>query len=130
VQLLNILANPQAPAIDKQQVQDQIEAWLADPFNPFAIARLRTSAFEWSTTISYIKNLFDWGDHFFRRDTRESINEATLLYVIAAQILGRRPEKVTSSFAKGAVSYRNIQGQWDAFSNTWISLAPFRSVLS
>jgi hypothetical protein len=129
VQLLNILANPQAPAIDKQQVQDQIEAWLADPFNPFAIARLRTSAFEWSTTISYIKNLFDWGDHFFRRDTRESINEATLLYVIAAQILGRRSEKVTSSFAKGAVSYRNIQGQWDAFSNTWISLAPFVQAL-
>jgi hypothetical protein len=129
VQMLNTLANPQAPVIDKQQVQDQIDAWLADPFNPFAIARLRTSAFEWSTTISYIKNLFDWGDHFFRRDTRESINEATLLYVIAAQILGRRPEKVTSSFVKVAVSYRNIQGQWDAFSNTWISLSPFVQAL-
>ena len=129
VQLLNTLANPLAPAIDKQLVQDQINAWLADPFNPFAIARLRTSAFEWSTVVAYIKNLIDWGDQLFRRDTRESINEATLLYVIAAQILGRRPEKVTSSFAKGAVSYRNIQGQWDAFSNTWISLAPFVQAL-
>jgi hypothetical protein len=125
VQLLNTLANPQAPAIDKQQVQVQIDAWLADPFNPFAIARLRTSAFEWSTVIAYIKNLISWGDQHFRRDTRESINEATLLYVMAAQILGRRPEKVASRFGKAPVSYRNIQGQWDNFSNTWISLAPF-----
>jgi hypothetical protein len=125
VQLLNTLANPQAPAIDKQQVQVQIDAWLADPFNPFAIARLRTSAFEWSTVIAYINNLISWGDQHFRRDTRESINEATLLYVMAAQILGRRPEKVASRFGKLPVSYRNILGQWDNFSNTWISLAPF-----
>lgn len=129
IQLLNTLANPQAPAIEKRQVQDQVDAWLADPFNPFAIARLRTSAFEWSTVVAYIKNLIDWGDQCFRRESRESINEATLLYVMAAQILGRRPEKVTTTFGKGAVSYREIPGQWDAFSNTWVSLAPFVQAL-
>jgi Tc toxin complex TcA C-terminal TcB-binding domain/Neuraminidase-like domain len=124
VQLLNTLADPNAPATDKQRVQDQINAWLADPFNPFAIARLRTSAFEWYTVITYIHNLINEGDQFFRQDTRESINEATLRYVLAADILGRRPEKISSRLNSTAVSYRTMEGRWDSFSNTWISLAP------
>ena len=40
----------------------------------------------------YLDNLIAWGDQLFRRDTIESINEATQLYVLAAEILGPRPE--------------------------------------
>lgn len=121
LQLLNILTDPDAPASKKQQVEDQISAWLADPFSPFAIARLRTSAFEWYTLIAYIKNLITWADQLFRRDTRESIHEATLLYVLAANILGRRPEKVSSRSTTSAISYRAMEGKWDSFSNVWIN---------
>jgi hypothetical protein len=122
-QLLNTLANPNALTTDKTIIEDQIKAWLADPFNPFAIARFRTSAFEWYTVIAYIKNLVEWGDQLFRRDTRESINEATLLYVLAANILGRRPEKIPSRQTNPSVSYRTMAARWDNFSNAWISLA-------
>jgi hypothetical protein len=68
-----------------------IAAYKSDPFNPFAIARLRPTAFQKAVVMHYVSNLLDWGDSLFARDTMESINEATTLYVLAAQILGPRP---------------------------------------
>jgi hypothetical protein len=62
-----------------------------DPFNPHAIARLRLSSYQKSVVMKYIDNLLDWGDNLFAQFTRESINEATLLYTLAADILGPRP---------------------------------------
>lgn len=71
-----------------------IEAYKNDPFNPYAIARLREGAFQKTVVMKYIDNLLDWGDHLFAQDTMESINEATMLYVLAADILGKRPAKL------------------------------------
>lgn len=108
--LLETLANPNAPSNQKDAVKQQIAAWLEDPFNPFAVARMRTSAFEWYTVVAYIKNLIAWADQLFRRDTRESINEATLLYVMAAQILGPRPERIRARGAsRQSLSYRALK---------------------
>ena len=42
----------------------------------------------------YIDNLLDWGDALFAEFTRESLNEATMLYVLAADILGPAPVPV------------------------------------
>jgi Tc toxin complex TcA C-terminal TcB-binding domain/ABC toxin N-terminal region/Neuraminidase-like domain/Salmonella virulence plasmid 28.1kDa A protein len=71
--------------------QAAIDAYKTDPFNPFAIARLRPSAFQKAIVMQYVSNLLDWGDSLFAQDTMESINEATMLYVLAAEILGKRP---------------------------------------
>jgi hypothetical protein len=71
-----------------------IEAYKKDPFNPHAIARLRLSAYQKTIVMHYIDNLLDWGDYLFTQDTRESINEAEMLYQIAFDILGKRPIKV------------------------------------
>jgi hypothetical protein len=38
-----------------------------------------------------IDTLIGWGDQPFRRDTLETLNEATQIYALAANILGRRP---------------------------------------
>jgi hypothetical protein len=70
---------------------DPYRAHRADPFNPHAIARYRPTAYQRGVIMKYIDNLLDWGDTLFTRDTRESITEATMLYVTAADILGRRP---------------------------------------
>jgi hypothetical protein len=43
--------------------------------------------------MKYIDNLIAWGDNLFQRDTIESINEATLLYILAANILGKKPRR-------------------------------------
>lgn len=123
-QLLEALAG--APTGNQQSlaVQAQVAAWLEDPFNPFAVARLRTSAFEWYTVVAYIKNLIAWADQLFRRDTRESINEATLLYVIAAQILGPRPERIRARGAsRQSLSYRALKTLEDESPNVWSTLA-------
>ncbi len=68
-----------------------VAAYENDPFNPHAIARLRLGAYMKCIVMKYVDNLLDWGDSLFAQDTMESVNEATLLYVMAAEILGPRP---------------------------------------
>ena len=68
-----------------------------DPFNSFAIARLRILAFQKAVVMKYVDNLLDWGDELFAQDTVESLNEATMLYVMAADLLGDRPVEVGGS---------------------------------
>jgi hypothetical protein len=68
-----------------------IQKYRQDPFNAHAIARLRVSAYQKSVVMRYIDNLLDWADEEFTRFQMESINEATLLYLTAAEILGPRP---------------------------------------
>lgn len=77
----------------KEILSDQaaIEQYKKDPFAPHAIARLRLSAYQKGRVMKYIDNLLDWGDNLFARDTVESINEASMLYSLAADILGQRP---------------------------------------
>ncbi len=129
-QLLEALAGAPTSNQRSLDVQAQVAAWLEDPFNPFAVARLRPSAFEWCTVISYIKNLIAWADQLFRRDTRESINEATLLYIMAAQILGKRPEKIKRIVKqKKPKSYRAFAGSNNQeFHNLWITLSNMLTV--
>jgi hypothetical protein len=125
-QLLQTLAGGPAGRAGVSEIQDQISAWLCDPFNPFAVARLRPSAFEWFTVIAYVRNLIEWGDQLFRRETRESINEATQLYVLASEILGERPRIISHSREpRGAPrSYRSLNSRpQDDFTNAWVSLA-------
>ena len=60
-------------------------AMLSDPFQPYAIARTRQSAFQWYVVMKYLDNLIAWGDSLFLQDTIETMNEATLCYVLAVQ---------------------------------------------
>lgn len=80
----------------KEQLNDKaaIYAYENDPFNPHAIARLRLGGYMKNIVMKYIDNLLDWGDSLFAQDTLESINEATLLYIMAAELLGRRPAEL------------------------------------
>lgn len=73
---------------------DQVRAWKNNPFQPHLIARHRPVAYQKAVVMKYIDNLIDWGDQLFRRDTMESINEATLRYVLAYELLGPRPTKI------------------------------------
>lgn len=81
--LKEILADPET-----------IEIYRKDPFNPHAIARLRLTAYQKCIVLKYIDNLLDWGDSLFAQFTTESLNEATMLYVMAADILGARPAEL------------------------------------
>ena len=77
-----------------KELTTAVEVWRSNPFSPHAVARLRTTAYQKTVVMKYIDNLIAWGDQLFRRETLEAINEATHLYVLAAEILGRRPEVI------------------------------------
>ncbi|MEZ4712471.1 MAG: neuraminidase-like domain-containing protein [Caldilineaceae bacterium] len=72
----------------------QMRTYLADPFDPHAVAALRTVAYRKAIVMAYIDNLLDWGDMLFRQYTRESINEARMLYILAYDLLGDKPENL------------------------------------
>ncbi|MBP2329129.1 hypothetical protein JOF56_009514 [Kibdelosporangium banguiense] len=69
-----------------------VGAYQDDPFDPHAIAGWRPVAYRRSVVMAYIDNLLDWGDMLFRQYTPESIDEARMLYVLAYDLLGARPE--------------------------------------
>jgi hypothetical protein len=81
----------------RDELANEVATWRANPFSPHAIARLRLNVYARTVVMKYIDNLIAWGDQLFRRDSMESINEATQLYVLAAQMLGRKPRKVERS---------------------------------
>lgn len=93
---------------DILQNQFEITTYNDDPFNPHAIARLRISAYAKATVLKYVDNLILWGDALFRQDTRESVAQATNLYVLASQLLGRRPEMVGTLPPRAPQSFDDI----------------------
>ncbi|MBT3146065.1 neuraminidase-like domain-containing protein [Neptunomonas phycophila] len=90
-----------------------LEQYRSDPFNPWAIARLRPSAMQKTVVMKYIDNLLDWGDHLFTQDSYESINEATLLYITALDILGERPVKRGACSVPESTTYDEIAKEID-----------------
>ena len=66
----------------------QLNAYIERPFEPHAIARLRLTAYQKAVFMHYIDNLLDRGDRLYRRQTRESINEAEVIYNQAARCAG------------------------------------------
>jgi hypothetical protein len=81
-----------SPKVDQVSWNTAVNEAAKDPFNPHRIARSRLGAYQKAVVMKYLDNLIDWGDYLFERDTIESINEATHLYILAAKILGSRPK--------------------------------------
>lgn len=71
-----------------------LEMYRKDPFNPHAIARLRLTSYQQAIVMKYVDNLLDWADDLFTQFTSESVAEATMLYVMAGDILGPRPAEL------------------------------------
>ena len=85
-----------------------VAIWRNNPFSPHAVARLRTTAYQKTVVTRYIDNLIAWGDQLFRRETIESINEATHLYVLAAEVLGRRPEVIRRNIKPAVKTFNSL----------------------
>ncbi|WP_225826711.1 neuraminidase-like domain-containing protein [Streptomyces naphthomycinicus] len=98
----------EALAEGDQETVDRVTYWLARPFQPDAVARLRTTAYQKAVVMKYLDNLIAWGDQLFRQDTLESVNQATQLYVLAHELLGRRPEEITDRAVPAPQSYRQL----------------------
>ena len=100
----------------------QIDEWRADPFNAFLIARNRPIAFMKNVVMAYLDNLIAWGDDLFKTYTRENINEATQLYVIAAHILGPKPQYIPTRGTIQPKSYNDLKNLLDDFGDAVVTL--------
>ncbi|WP_088581352.1 neuraminidase-like domain-containing protein [Burkholderia ubonensis] len=90
----------------------QIRAYNNYPFQPHVIARLRGSAYQKAIVMRYIDVLLEWGDFEFTKDSWESITQATLLYVLARDILGPRPIDVGACTQQPPSTFNQIQAKY------------------
>ena len=107
----------------KTQMEKAIKAWRNKPFQPHVIARTRYLAYQINVVMKYLDNLIAWGDNLFRQDTIETLNEATQIYVLAANILGPKPQKIPPRGKRTAKTYKQLKDIGiDAFGNALINI--------
>ena len=99
------------PAQTKQDVINAYNASCTTAFEPFVVARGRPSAFQYYVVMKYLDNLIGWGDSLFSQMTVETVNEATLCYVLAANLLGPRPQQVPPVGTTAAKCYNDLKNQ-------------------
>ncbi|NEU08451.1 insecticidal toxin protein [Flavihumibacter sp. R14] len=105
---------------DEQLRTDTINSIMAskeNPFRPHVVARYRQSAFMFKTVFAYLDNLIAWGDSDFRKDQPEEVDAALVKYVLAANILGSRPQEVPSKGNVRPQTYANLKKDLDAMGN-------------
>ena len=98
-----------------------INAWRNDPFNPFLLADQRPVAYMKAAVMSYLDNLIAWADNLFSTESREALGEATLLYVIASEILGPQPTAITPP-RHADESFDQLEPSLDAFGNALVEI--------
>ncbi|MCK5014072.1 MAG: insecticidal toxin protein [Candidatus Omnitrophica bacterium] len=115
-EILVNLATDADPTLRNETIRS-IEAWKDAPFRPHVIARYRQHAYMYKTVMAYLDNLIAWGDSLFRQDTGEAIDEAMMVYVLAANILGPRPLPVPGKGSVRPQTYANLRSDLDKFGN-------------
>ena len=107
-----------APEAVVDRIKTEIDQWRRNPADPHRIARVRTSAYQKAIVFKYLDNLIAWGDSLFARNTMESINQATQLYMLASHLLGPRPQHVPQKVDVPAFCYDDLRGDLDELSDT------------
>lgn len=129
-QIQNILTTLSANAQQGSSDPDTAAAlqdWLAHPFDPHRIARLRIGAYAKATVMKFLDNLIAWGDSLYAQYTMEKVAHAEQLYVFADLILGPPPEQVRLRDADlatkpDATTYAAIQADLDEFSDVLVAI--------
>jgi len=109
-------SGPGQPLTDLEM---QVIDWRTNPFEPHRIANYRTVAYQKTIVMKYVDNLIAWGDYLFQQDSMESINEATQLYILAADIFGPRPKKVPPQAKPPMESFNELENQLISFRTRW-----------
>lgn len=115
------LAQPQDPELYTETI-NSITSWKENPFQPWAVAKFRPTAYMLKTVMAYLDNLIAWGDSLFQQYTIETVNEATQIYILAANILGTKPQAVPNKGAFKPLTYNDLRGKLDAFGNALVDM--------
>lgn len=114
--------------INLKDNEAQLKAWRNNPFKPHVVARYRPVAYQKNVVMKYLDNLIAWGDMLFKRDTMESINEASLLYMLAYEILGDRPQMVPN-VKHEELTFNELETKLDEFGNARVDVVLEDSLL-
>jgi len=124
-----LAATRSGPGQALTELKKQVIDWRTNPFEPHRIANYRRVAYQKTVVMKYLDNLIAWGDNLFRQDSMESVNEATQLYVLAAEILGPRPKIIPPRARPPVESFNELETQFDTFSNALVSVENLVPVL-
>ncbi|MFL6290584.1 MAG: toxin [Thermoanaerobaculia bacterium] len=108
----------------REMILSGYEAIKNNPFQPHVVARTRILAYQYNVVMKYLDNLIAWGDSLFLQDTVESINEATQRYVLAANLLGPRPQRIPAPGVAPAKTFAQLMAERanDPMGNALVSL--------
>jgi hypothetical protein len=118
--LLKALADPSSR--ENAEMRAEAKASRENPFKPHVLARLRPTAYQKAVVMKYIDNLIEWGDQLFRQDTIESINQATLLYLLANELLGPRPQSTPSREVVNPKTFEEVRPNFADLSNRLVAV--------
>jgi hypothetical protein len=118
--LYSLAADPTGAVIT--DLKAAVAEWREKPFSPHAIARYRPMAYQLAVVTKYVQNLIDWGDNLFRQFTRESVTQATQMYILADKLLGPKPRIVPAAVGAPAETYNQLEAHLDLFSNALLDL--------
>jgi hypothetical protein len=105
------------------QTVASINDWKQNPFQPWAVAKYRPTAYMLKTVMAYLDNLIAWGDSLFQQYTIETINEATQIYILAANILGDKPQPVPVKGSVKPLTFNQLRTSGlDQFGNTLVDM--------
>ncbi|PWT71279.1 MAG: hypothetical protein C5B59_18405 [Bacteroidetes bacterium] len=99
-----------------------VEDWRENPFQPHYIAQYRTVAYQKTAIRKYLDHLIRWGDYLFTQHTMESVTQATQIYVLADQILGKEPEIIPPAYEVPVNNYYQLEKKLDTFSNVLVEI--------
>ena len=129
-EILAALADTEDSELKRRTIK-ALTQWRDYPFQPHVVARGRYLAYQMSVVMKYLDNLIAWGDNLFRQDTVETLNEATQIYVLAANLLGPKPQAVPTAGRRNPRSYAQLKAAGvDAFGNALVEIEnefPFNS---
>ncbi len=136
IELINDILTHLSTLVDdgqNKQTRTSIEGWREKPFHPHVIAQTRVVAYQFHVVMKYLDNLIAWGDSLFLQDTIEAINESTQIYILAANILGPKPQETPRFGKTKPETYNSLKGRLDAFGNALVDmegLFPFNLIPS
>lgn len=106
----------------RAELRASIAEWIANPFRPDVIARRRPVVYMKHVFMKYLDNLIAWADELFQRDTIEAINEAVQLYILAANLLGPRPQDIPAPGPVAPETFQSLRARLDELSNAQVDL--------
>ncbi|EWC46862.1 hypothetical protein DRE_03874 [Drechslerella stenobrocha 248] len=117
---LRIAGDPDGSSIP--DLQFAVDQWRANVGQPDVVAKTRPVAYQIATVLAYVKNLIDWGDSLFRQFTRETITQATQMYILADKLLGPKPRVVKPERTPRISTFSQLESELDIFGNALVDL--------